>query len=73
MLDNSTYIILTLNNNIYYKRGLTTDVITSCTVIVPSDSCLFCMLSTYAVPAGRLGPLHFKLLKYDFRMLKILG
>jgi hypothetical protein len=28
------YIILTFNNNIYYNRCLTTNVITSCTLVV---------------------------------------
>ena len=41
MLDNSTYIILTLNNNIYYIRCVSTDVITCCTLIVP------CLIPVY--------------------------
>jgi hypothetical protein len=43
MLDNSTYLILTLNINIYYNRCVTTYVITSCTLIVP------CLIPVYVL------------------------
>ena len=43
MVDNNTYQILTLNIYIYYNICITTDVITSCTLIVP------CLVPVYVL------------------------